>query len=43
MESTGVGLSIVKTIVEQQGGQITVCSAVGQGSTFSFTWPKHST
>lgn len=42
VESTGIGLSIVKKLVEQQGGQITVHSAVGEGSTFSFTWPKNS-
>jgi signal transduction histidine kinase len=39
-ESTGVGLAIVKKIVERQGGRITVKSAEGQGAKFSFTWPK---
>ncbi|MEO0457318.1 MAG: ATP-binding protein [Cyanobacteria bacterium P01_A01_bin.114] len=42
LESTGIGLSVVKKVVEQQGGKITLRSAVGEGSTFSFTWPKHS-
>ncbi|MEM8809285.1 MAG: ATP-binding protein [Cyanobacteria bacterium P01_G01_bin.38] len=42
IESTGIGLSVVKKVVEQQGGEITVQSAVGKGSTFSFTWPKYS-
>lgn len=37
---TGIGLSIVKKIVERQGGQVMICSAIGEGSTFSFTWPK---
>lgn len=40
VESTGVGLSIVKKIVEQYDGQVWVESVVGQGSTFHFTVPK---
>jgi len=39
-ESTGVGLAIVKKIVERQGGRIGVKSAEGQGAKFIFTWPK---
>lgn len=39
-ESTGVGLSIVKKIVETEGGEITVSSELGRGATFRFTWPK---
>jgi PAS domain S-box-containing protein len=39
-ESTGIGLTVVKKIVELNGGSIWVESIVGQGSTFSFTMPK---
>ncbi|VAX09804.1 Two-component system sensor histidine kinase [hydrothermal vent metagenome] len=39
-ESTGIGLTLVKKIVEEQGGVVELDSAEGAGSTFSFTWPK---
>jgi signal transduction histidine kinase len=35
----GLGLSIVKMMVEAQGGQISFESQYGQGSTFRFTIP----
>ena len=39
-ESTGIGLSIVKKIIEAQGGKIWVESQLGEGATFYFTWRK---
>ncbi len=40
VESTGIGLSIVKKIVESQDGKIWVKSQLGEGATFYFTWYK---
>jgi signal transduction histidine kinase/CheY-like chemotaxis protein len=39
-DSSGVGLSIVKKIVETEEGTIRVESNIGEGTTFYFTWPK---
>ena len=40
-ESTGIGLTVVKKIVELYNGQVWVESKVGEGSTFFFTLPKN--
>lgn len=38
-EGTGIGLSLVKGLVELQGGSVKVTSKYGEGSTFCFTLP----
>lgn len=40
VESTGVGLTVVKKIIELYGGRIWLSSQLGQGTTFFFTIPK---
>ncbi len=37
---SGIGLTIVKQLVEGQGGKISVTSEVGKGTVFSFTLPR---
>jgi two-component system, OmpR family, sensor histidine kinase KdpD len=40
VQGTGMGLAIVKAIIEAHGGQVEVTSQRGMGSVFSFTLPS---
>jgi len=41
VEGTGIGLSVVKKMVEAKGGQVWIESDLDQGATFRFTWPRN--
>jgi PAS domain S-box-containing protein len=40
VEGTGIGLSVVRKIVDGRGGRAWVESPQGEGATFHFVWPK---
>lgn len=40
IDGTGIGLALVKKIIERMGGSISVQSQKGHGAVFEFTWPK---
>jgi light-regulated signal transduction histidine kinase (bacteriophytochrome) len=42
VEGTGIGLPIVKKIVESRGGRVWVDSAPGAGAAFHVLWPKRA-
>ena len=40
VEGTGIGLSVVKKIVDTRGGRVAIDSEPGAGATFHIFWPK---
>lgn len=40
VESTGVGLAIVKKMLDEKQCNIWITSHIGKGTTFTFEWPK---
>jgi len=42
VEGTGIGLSVVKKLVESRGGRVSLESEAGAGATFHVLWPKHT-
>lgn len=40
VEGSGMGLAIIRKFVYRYGGEVSVDSTPGEGTTFRFTWPK---
>src|SRR5581483_1032888 len=39
-DGTGIGLALVKRLVEVEGGRVTLQSTPGEGASFHVLWPK---
>lgn len=42
VEGSGMGLAIIRKLIETHGGQIRLDSEAGNGARFTFTWPKET-
>lgn len=42
VEGSGMGLAIIRKLIETYGGQIRLDSEPGKGARFTFTWPKET-
>ena len=42
VEGSGIGLALVRRLVQAYGGKVEVESKAGRGTTFRFRWPKES-
>ena len=40
LEASGIGLAVVKKILERRGGSIALESEEGSGATFQVSWPN---
>jgi signal transduction histidine kinase len=40
VEGSGMGLALVRKVVERHGGRVHLLDTQGRGTTVEFTWPK---
>lgn len=39
-DGSGMGLAMIRKVVSKMGGQVSLRSSLGNGTTFTFTWPR---